>query len=86
MTYKFEDIDKIVEFSSWTDKQKLDELLRIERERLRHINMMMKELHETNNQIYEHLIDREYEDLKSVVKEQIKSLQVLLDSLQDEII
>ena len=47
---------------------------------------MMKELHETNNQIYEHLIDREYEDLKSVVKEQIKSLQVLLDSLQDEII
>jgi len=43
----------------------------VERERLRHINMMMKELHETNNQIYEHLIDREYEDLKSVVKEQI---------------
>jgi|TARA_R100000655_G_scaffold107614_1_gene158282 hypothetical protein len=58
----------------------------VERERLRHINMMMKELHETNNQIYEHLIDREYEDLKSVVKEQIKSLQVLLDSLQDDII
>ena len=46
---------------------------------------MMKELHETNNQIYEHLIDREYEDLKSVVQEQIKSLQVLLDSLQDDI-
>ena len=58
----------------------------VERERLRHINMMMKELHETKNQIYEHLIDREYEDLKSVVKEQIKSLQVLLDSLQDDII
>jgi len=57
----------------------------VEQERLRHINMMMKELHETNNQIYEHLIDREYEDLKSVVKEQIKSLQVLLDSLQDDI-
>tara|TARA_R100001510_G_C7588580_1_gene159052 strand:- start:443 stop:634 length:192 start_codon:yes stop_codon:yes gene_type:complete len=57
----------------------------VERERLRHINMMMKELHETNNQIYEHLIDREYEDLKSVVQEQIKSLQVLLDSLQDDI-
>ena len=57
----------------------------VEQERLRHINIMMKELHETNNQIYEHLIDREYEDLKSVVKEQIKSLQVLLDSLQDDI-
>ena len=58
----------------------------VERERLHQINIMMKELHETNNQIYEHLIDREYEDLKSVVKEQIKSLQVLLDSLQDDII
>jgi len=30
MTYKFEDIDKIVELSSWTDRQKLDELLRID--------------------------------------------------------
>ena len=58
----------------------------VERERLHQINIMMNELHEKNNQIYEHLIDREYEDLKSVVKEQIKSLQVLLDSLQDDII
>ena len=57
----------------------------VERERLNHINIMMKGLHEKNNQIYEHLVDREYEDLKSVVSEQINILKVLLDSLEDEI-
>lgn len=43
-------------------------------------------LHEKNNQIYEHLIDREYEDLKEVLREQMSELKVLLDSLEDEII
>jgi hypothetical protein len=57
----------------------------VERERLLHINIMMKELHERNNQIYEHLVDREYEDLKSVIVEQIDSLKVILDSLEDDI-
>ena len=57
----------------------------VERERLNHINIMMKGLHERNNQIYEHIIDREYEELKSVLKEQVSELKVLLDSLEDEI-
>jgi len=30
MSYKFSDIEKIVSFSSWTDKEKKDELLRID--------------------------------------------------------
>ena len=30
MDYKFEDIDKIIGFSSWSLKQKLDELYRID--------------------------------------------------------
>lgn len=30
MAYKFEDIDKIVGFTSWSVKQKLDELYRID--------------------------------------------------------
>ena len=58
----------------------------VERERLHQINIMMNGLHEKNNQIYEHLIDREYEELKSVLKEQIDELKVILDSLQDDII
>ena len=57
----------------------------VDKERLRHINIMMRELHENNNQIYEHLIDREYDDLELVVKEQMDSLKVLLESLQDEV-
>ena len=57
----------------------------VERERLHHINIMMVELHEKNNQIYEQLVDKEYEELKTVVSEQIDTLKLLLDSLQDEI-
>jgi len=57
----------------------------VERERLRHINIMMVELHENNNQIYEQLVDREYEELKVVLVEQIDALKVLLESLQDEV-
>jgi len=30
MRYKFEDIEKILEFKTWTDKDKIDELLRID--------------------------------------------------------
>ena len=30
MEYAINDIDKIVEFSSWSDKKKIDELLRID--------------------------------------------------------
>lgn len=30
MAYTITDIEKIVEFKSWTDKQKIDELLRID--------------------------------------------------------
>ena len=57
----------------------------VERERLRHINIVMVELHENNNQIYEQLVDREYEELKVVLVEQIDTLKVLLESLQDEV-
>ena len=30
MKYKYEDKEKILEFKTWTDKQKIDELLRID--------------------------------------------------------
>ena len=30
MVYTIDDIEKIVEFTSWSDKQKMDELLRID--------------------------------------------------------
>lgn len=30
MRYTYEDIEKFMQFTSWTDKQKIDELLRID--------------------------------------------------------
>jgi hypothetical protein len=30
MDYKFEDIQKVIDFKSWADKKKIDELLRID--------------------------------------------------------
>lgn len=30
MEYKYEDVDKIVEFKSWSDKKKISELFRID--------------------------------------------------------
>tara|TARA_B110000285_G_scaffold225082_1_gene282790 strand:- start:5264 stop:5503 length:240 start_codon:yes stop_codon:yes gene_type:complete len=30
MNYKYNDIEKFTQFTSWTDKQKIDELLRID--------------------------------------------------------
>jgi hypothetical protein len=30
MSYKYEDIDKILDFKSWSEKRKIDELLRID--------------------------------------------------------
>lgn len=30
MEYKYDDVDKIVSFSTWTDKKKVDELFRID--------------------------------------------------------
>ena len=30
MNYKYKDIEKFTQFTSWTDKQKIDELLRID--------------------------------------------------------
>jgi|TARA_R110000796_G_scaffold214903_2_gene330928 hypothetical protein len=30
MNYKYTDIEKFIQFTSWTDKQKIDELLRID--------------------------------------------------------
>ena len=30
MSYKYEDIDKILDFKSWSNRRKIDELLRID--------------------------------------------------------
>jgi len=57
----------------------------LEIERLNYINRIMDDIHDSSNQIYEHLVDREYDELKVEINNQIKQLKQLLDSLEDDI-
>lgn len=54
-------------------------------ERLNYINRTMDEIHDSSNNIYELLVDREYAELKIEINTQIKQLKNLLDSLEDDI-
>jgi len=51
---------------------------------LTHINYLMNGVHDSANQIYEHLVDREIKQTKLEVKTLIKKLESILNSLQDE--
>lgn len=45
----------------------------------------MDEIHDSSNDIYESLIDREYDLLKIKISSLIKKLRALLESTQDEL-
>ena len=57
----------------------------VERERINHINSLMTDLHDSNNLIYEGLIDRDFDSISSVVDVQIARLVELKNSIKDEI-
>ena len=57
----------------------------IEQERIRHINYLMSELHDSTNDIYEGLIDREFDSLKGIISLQIERLTDLRSSIEDEV-
>jgi hypothetical protein len=57
----------------------------VERERINHINSLMADLHDSNNLIYEGLIDRDFDSIASVVDVQIARLVELKNSIKDEI-
>jgi|TARA_Y100000385_G_C12745181_1_gene488503 hypothetical protein len=57
----------------------------VERERINHINSLMADLHDSNNLIYEGLIDRDFDSISSVVDVQIARLVELKNSIKDEI-
>lgn len=56
-----------------------------EKERVKNINSTMDEIHDSSNDIYESLIDREYDLLKIKISSLIKKLRALLESTQDEL-
>ena len=53
--------------------------------RIKHINLLMEGVHDSTNEIYECLIDREHKKARTEIKNHIKNLQGVLESLQDEI-
>lgn len=53
--------------------------------RIQHINHLMNDIHASSNQIYEHLMDRDYDSLKKEATDQIKRLRLIIDSVQDEV-
>ena len=55
-----------------------------ETKRVQNINYLMDEIHDSSNQIYEHLIDEEYEEVKIEINALIKTLKSVLESVQDE--
>jgi hypothetical protein len=52
--------------------------------RLKNINLLMESIHDSTNQIYEHLADRENKEVKVEVKLLIKKLENIVSSLEDE--
>ena len=56
-----------------------------ESKRVQNINFIMNDIHNSSNQIYEHLIDEEFPELKQEINRLIKNLKSVLESVQDEI-
>jgi|TARA_B100000780_G_scaffold275021_1_gene240937 hypothetical protein len=52
--------------------------------RLKNINLLMGEIHDSTNKIYEHLADRENKEVRVEIKLLIKKLENLVGSLEDE--
>jgi hypothetical protein len=56
----------------------------IDNERLKHVNFVMDDLHLSLNQVYEHLVDREFPELKKEIISLTNKLNKIIESVQDE--
>ena len=56
----------------------------IDKERLKHINFVMDDLHSSLNQVYEHLVEREFPELKKEIISLTNKLNKIIESVQDE--
>lgn len=57
----------------------------LEKERIRHVNLITGALHDSCDDIYESLMDRNYTACKSEAKSLILQLKTLIDSVDDDI-
>jgi|TARA_B100000780_G_C21026859_1_gene411663 hypothetical protein len=56
-----------------------------DKERLNHINNLMDNIHDCTAEIYESLVDREFEDLKGQIPNLISQLKEIQTSIEDDI-
>tara|TARA_S200002703_G_scaffold6215_1_gene6926 strand:+ start:246 stop:428 length:183 start_codon:yes stop_codon:yes gene_type:complete len=57
----------------------------LEDKRIQNINFIMDDVHASSNNIYESLVDRDFDSLKAEVQSLIKQLKLILESVQDEL-
>lgn len=57
----------------------------IDRQRIQYINNLMDNLHNKLNDLYESLVDREFNDIESTSAEIIDELNLLIESIKDEL-
>lgn len=57
----------------------------LEQKRIRNINYIMDDLHDSVNNIYELLVDQEYSELKGEVSKIVSKLKTITDSIEDDI-
>lgn len=57
----------------------------LENKRIQNINYIMDDIHNSSNNIYESLVDKDFESLKGEVQTLIKQLKLILESVQDEL-
>lgn len=56
----------------------------IDKERMKHINFLMDDLHSSLNQVYEFLVDRDFIELKEEISSLSNKLNKIIESVQDE--
>ena len=57
----------------------------LEDKRIQNINFIMDDVHASSNNIYESLVDKDFDSLKKEVQSLIKQLKLILESVQDEL-
>jgi hypothetical protein len=57
----------------------------LENKRIQNINFIMDDVHNSSNSIYESLVDKDFDSLKTEVQSLIKQLKLILESVQDEL-
>ena len=57
----------------------------LENKRIQNINFIMDDVHNSSNSIYESLVDKDFDTLKTEIQSMIKQLKLILESVKDEL-